>query len=162
MNEKDLKERKYREYINEHITNVRIAWLKYKDILCKKLNVNPYILSNNIDKHDHTKYSEEEFEGYRQYFYPCSDEEPNEELFNLAWKHHYKNSPHHPEYWVDEDNKYIKDMEPIYIAEMLLDWEAMSMKFGGTTYDYYMKEKDNKPFSDNTRKLIEKVIDIFK
>lgn len=162
MSEKDLKERKYREYIDEHIANVRIAWLKYKDILCEKLNINPYTLSNNINNHDHTKYSEEEFEGYRQYFHPCSDEEPNEELFNLAWKHHYKNSPHHPEYWVNEDNNSIRDMEPIYIAEMLLDWEAMSMKFGENTYDYYIKEKDNKPFSDNTRKLIEQVIDIFK
>lgn len=158
----NLRECMYREYITEHISNVRIVYLKYGDKLCKILNINPYILVDNINKHDHSKYSEEEFEGYRQYFHPCSDEIPDEKIFELAWKHHYKNNPHHPEYWVDEINNTYKDMEPIYIAEMLLDWEAMSMKFGGNTYEYYMKEKDNKPFSDGTKKIIEKAIDIFK
>lgn len=162
MSEKELKESNYRNYINNHISNVKIAFIKYGKILAKEFNINYNTLSDHINNHDHTKYSEEEFEGYRQYFHPCSDETPNKELFDLAWRHHYKNSPHHPEYWVDEDNNIIIDMEPIYIAEMLLDWEAMSMYFNNNTYDYYMKEKDNKPLSENTKKFIEKVINIFK
>ena len=36
----------------------------------------------------------------------------------------------------------IKDMPNIYIAEMLCDWEAMSIKFNDSTYEYYKKERD--------------------
>lgn len=161
MEEKALKQKEYVEYISEHISNVHLAFLKYGKTLCEKLNISLSKLSNNIDIHDKSKYSEEEFEPYRQWFHSCSYEERDEKAFNKAWEHHYKFNRHHPQYWVDEDGN-IKDMDKIFIAEMLLDWEAMSMKFGGTTYEYYLKEKDKKPFSDNTKKIIESVIEIFK
>lgn len=157
-----LKEKEYKSYILEHIVNINTARIEYGDRLCEILHISPFKLVLPIMVHDKSKWSEEEFDSYRQYFYPCSDEEPNKEIFDIAWKHHYQNNPHHPEYWVDEDSGIIKDMPPIYIAEMLLDWEAMSIKFNNNTYDYYMKEKDNKPFSENTRKIIDEIITIFK
>lgn len=162
MIEKQLKEKEYTNYINEHIMNIRLAYIKYGEILCKKLNISNHQLLLNINKHDQSKYSEKEFDSYRQYFYPCSNETKNEELFNKAWEHHYKENPHHPEYWIDDDSNTINDMPNIYITEMLLDWEAMSMKFNNNTYDYYMKNKDSKPFTIKTKKIIDSVIDIFK
>lgn len=161
--EKDLKEKEYLTYIHEHISNVKIASIKYGPQLCELLNVSHIQLMMNITNHDQSKYSPEEFDGYRQYFYTCSNEEKNKELFDQAWIYHQNHNPHHPEYWIDRsEDGTIKDMPPLYIAEMLLDWEAMSMKFNNTTYDYYMKNKDKKPFSENTKKFIDKVIHIFK
>lgn len=158
--EKELKEKEYLNYIEEHISNVKIAYMHYSEQLCRALNISNKDLFINVSKHDQSKYSEEEFDAYRQYFHTCSNEKKDKELFDKAWVHHYINNPHHPEYWVDMHG-YVRDMKPIYIAEMLLDWEAMSMKFGGSTYDYYMKEKDNKPFSDNTKKILDEIITIF-
>lgn len=160
MIERDVKEQEYLEYINEHISNIKLAHKKYGEELCNLLKINKLELAVNIAIHDASKYSLEEFDAYRLYFYPCSDEEKDKELFNKAWKHHYTINKHHPEYWVDGDN--IKDMPNLYIAEMLLDWEAMSMKFGSNTYEYYKKERDIKPFSDTTKKTIDQIINIFK
>lgn len=156
MTELEQKENEYQKYINEHIRNVNLAFEKYKFKLCKALNVSVYSLGENIQKHDLSKFSDEEFNPYRNWFYPCLNEEKNKESFDKAWEHHYLNNPHHPQYWVREN--YIEDMPPIYLAEMLIDWEAMSMKFGGNTYDYYLKERNKKPFSENTKKILDKVV----
>lgn len=162
MEEKKLKEKEYLNYINGHIMNIRTAYIKYSEKLCKALNISERELMCNVTIHDQSKYFEEEFEGYRQYFYPCSNEKKDEKIFNDAWEHHYNINKHHPEFWVNEYTNEPEDMPIIYIAEMLLDWEAMSMKFGDNTYEYYMKNRDKKPFSDNTKKIIDSVIDIFK
>ena len=74
--------------------------------------------------------------------------------FSEAWLHHKGHNPHHPEYWIDRETNEPKDMPDIYIAEMLLDWAGMGIKFGDTAYEYYMKERDNKPLSENTKKKI--------
>ena len=161
MGELQLKENEYRAYIKEHVANIHAAFLKYGKELCSLIFETPGALYTRVIKHDDSKYCNIEFDAYRQYFYPCSDEEPNEEEFNNAWKHHYRNNDHHPEYWIDDDGT-IKDMPPICVAEMLLDWEAMSMKFNGSTYEYYLKEKDVKPFSENTKKLLAELITVFK
>lgn len=162
MKEKEIKEKEYLEYINEHIRNVRIACTKYGERLAKTLNISERELNAIAARHDESKYYEEEFEGYRQWFFPCSNETKDKKLFDKAWEHHYTVNKHHPEFWMDTYNNEPEDMPPIYIAEMLLDWEAMSMKFNNNTYDYYMKEKDKKPFSENTKKILDEVIDIFK
>lgn len=156
-NEKLLKEKEYLSYINEHIANVRLAFEKYGKQLCELLNIKYYNLLTNVRHHDESKYTDAEFEGYRQYFYPCSDEEKNKELFDMAWVHHQNYNAHHPEYWIDRSTNEIKDMPPLYIAEMLLDWEAMSMKFNGNTYDYYIKNRDKKPLSENTKLILDKI-----
>lgn len=151
IRELERKEKEYIKYIEEHIANVKIAHQKYGNKLCKILNIAPIILSYKINEHDKSKYSEEEFNGYRQWFYPCSFEHRNEELFNKAWEHHYMYNQHHPEYWNI-------DMPPIAIAEMILDWEAMSMKFGGNTYDYYIKNRDTKSFTEKDKKILDIVL----
>lgn len=149
------KNKEYQDYIDEHINFVKAAAIGYGEKLCKALGITWLELSKAIKLHDKSKYSVEEFEGYRQWFYPCSYETKNKDLFDKAWEHHYTHNKHHPEYWKGED------MTPLAIAEMLLDWEAMSMKFNTNTYEYYQKERDNKELSENTKKIIDQVIHIF-
>lgn len=160
MSELELKEQEYMDYIEEHIANVKSAFYKYGNTLCEKLNISKFELEKNIYKHDLSKFSEDEFDAYRNYFFPCNGEERNDKAFELAWEHHYKNNPHHPEYWIH--NNQIEDMPNIYIAEMLCDWEAMSMKFKNNTYDYYIKERNKKPFSEHTKKVLDDIVEIFK
>lgn len=146
----------YKLYINEHILNVKKAFDVYNKVLCEHFSIDSNKLLKNILVHDASKFSKIEFEGYRQYFYPVKNDKRDENKFNIAWKHHYTNNPHHPEYWMG------KDMDDIYIVEMLLDWEAMSIKFKSNTYDYYIKERDKKNLSENTKNKIDKIIEIFK
>ena len=160
MNNEENKEIEYEQYISNHLHNVRLAFEKYKFKLCSALNISINSLEENINRHDQSKYSDEEFDGYRQWFYPYDNEEKNKKQFDGAWEHHYKNNPHHPEYWIRDG--YIEDMPPIYIAEMLLDWESMSMHFGNDIRDYYRSERNKKPFSENTKKIIDSIIyDVF-
>lgn len=156
MTELELKEKEYLDYINEHISNVKMVYINYGEELCKLLNVSKFSLGENIDRHDASKFSDEEFDAYRNWFHTCSDEEKDKEAFDKAWHHHYTNNPHHPQYWDRGD--YIEDMPRIFIAEMLCDWHAMSIKFNDNTYKYYLKERDKKPFSENTKKILDVVI----
>lgn len=148
----------YKNYIDEHIENVKLAHLRYGDDLCVLLDLAPLRLAINVSNHDKSKYEPEEFDAYRQWFYPTGNR--NKELFDKAWEHHYTVNSHHPEYWVKDGTP--MDMDKYAIAEMLLDWAAMAIKFGGTAYTYYEKERDKKPFSENTKKTIDNIIYIFK
>lgn len=155
----------YYNYIQEHIKNVREAFETYGNILCNKLEVSEVDLGSNVDRHDLSKFSEEEFIGYRKRFYPIKGEFYIEDIFNKAWFHHIKKNPHHPEYWsyADDDSKIIiTTMEPIYIAEMLLDWSAMGKKFNDTPYKYWIEKGDTKPFNPVTRKLVNEIVPLFK
>ena len=168
--EKNDKSAQYKSYIDEHIDNFNMARRLYLfDIVEFLQNLSE---SNSIEglfctrtmgiqvgliKHDASKYSVEEFEGYRQYFYPIDDMEKNIDVFNDAWKHHYSNNRHHWEYWLsanladrilrdgkvhrkdirsDED---VFDMHLISLIEMVLDWIAMGIKFNNPPRDFYNK-----------------------
>jgi hypothetical protein len=155
---------KYKDYIKEHIQNVKDCFEMYENQLCRVLKVDNYELKENILVHDNSKFSIPEFEAYRQYFYPKKGEEKDKDVFNFGWLLHENKNPHHPEFWVLRDGKknITLDMPDIYIAEMLLDWAAMGIKFNDTAYSYYQKSGADKPFSDNTIKKVESVIEIFK
>lgn len=157
-------EEQYKNYIAEHVGNVKLANEQYGKALCIILGVNPKDVNDLVAKHDQSKFLDGEFDSYRQFFYPEDGEEKNKQLFDLGWLFHQNRNPHHPEFWIlrDGHNIRIMDMPKKYIVEMLLDWAAMGYKFKDTAYNYYQKEGSKKPFSDNTRKLVESVIDILK
>lgn len=118
----------YKAYIAEHKANVQIAYdLMIDDIVERFAGTNIIKLKRRIKEHDLSKYSTEEFEPYRQKFFPCEGETPNEELFKKAWEHHYQVNDHHPEYWI-KDGK-VQEMSTYALIEMLCDWVAMSIKF---------------------------------
>ena len=99
-------------------------------------------LEKNIQQHDQSKYSSEEFNGYRKRFYPINDAEKfnSKAEFSKAWEHHKLHNPHHWEspQWYDSHRKMaIKAMQPVYVYEMVCDWQAMSLKLGGNCLKYY-------------------------
>lgn len=178
-----LKQDQYRTYIGDHISNVRLAWDNIKKSqtcmhvidLHRKLVVNPqeelinniniaagaipqnYMISHLIEIHDLSKYSDDEFEGYRQYFYPVDGEEKNENEMNKSFEHHYMNNPHHPEFWT---NFKLQEYIPVnYIVEMACDWIAMSI-FNGkqNALDWYNSSDKKKMLGKAQANLIEELL----
>ena len=150
-------ERDYVEYIGKHIANVRKSYEAREKFIALALDLSMEEreeLKNRILIHDKSKYSKEEFEGYRQWFYPAPGETKDKSKFDIAWKHHYEHNDHHPEYWKG------KDMPKVAIAEMICDWEAMSRNFGGNPLEYFNRDKENKKksMSENTFRIIEKAL----
>jgi hypothetical protein len=146
----------YKKYILDHKKRVKkfADWLKENlPELFEEIDIE--IFDDMIDEHDDSKFSEEEFEAYAQYFYGTKD---NDLEFNEAWKHHWINNEHHPEFWLGEDMPYI------YILEMICDWGSFSIDKGDLSElidFYYNKARDDeeKMLSDNTKLYIEEILD---
>lgn len=144
-----------RKYILEHKANVS----KFADWLKENLpelfeNIDLELFDEMIEEHDDSKFSEEEFEPYAQKWF--GDKKKTLE-YEEAWKHHWMNNEHHPEFWLGED------MPLIYILEMICDWGSFSMKSGNIkelSDFYYNKAKDDeeKNLSDNTKAIIEEIL----
>lgn len=130
-----IKEDEYTNYIEEHRDRVKFAW----NNIVKKLPFNDdeelndvdfyNQLEENIEHHDENKFDSDIFQAYRKYFYPINQEEYNEskEEFKKYANVHQKSSPHHWEYWLDDENKNfkenlnVKDVKMAYY-EMFADW----------------------------------------
>lgn len=179
-------------YIFEHQKNVLIAYIKlFTPTNIEKLK-NRGIINDNIleelaqelIEHDASKFSPEEFEFYRRRFFPTKDEKNNsdegksiEDTFEIAWRHHYLNNPHHPEYWrwvlpgsTKKSPNYSNTrlpqgtpMDIVSILHMICDWEAMSVKFGSDTLEWYNSERANdekEAMHPETRKKLEEILSI--
>lgn len=157
----EQKEQEYLAYINEHILNVQKAFELYL-LLFDCDNTSPYniILKHNIKKHDQSKFGIEEFDAYRRHFHSIDETEKEESKddFEKAWEHHYSVNKHHSEYWFDENGN-PKEMNHMYVIEMICDWIAMSIKFCGNPYEWYKENVDSKiKLHDNTKKLVESLL----
>lgn len=162
------KDTEYTNYIEEHINNVKLMFDKYNKFLINLLpNIDMIRLRDNVMAHDKSKYSKEEFFAYRNRFFPKEGEVFDEESFDIAWSHHIMNNKHHWNHWVvvsDVENDQIKitclDMDDTSIAEMLLDWFAMSKKFNSKTIDWYRSQCEDKKIllSENTKIKVERVL----
>lgn len=156
---KQGKEVENRAYIEEHINKVKKAWIIMKgksdilnyinDISHNRVTID--IIDSFIDKHDLSKYSEEEFDAYRKNFFPIdkAEKKENEADFKLALQHHYDNNRHHWQYW--SERNLINEMPLECVIEMLCDHIAMGMKFGNTALEYYEKNKNNMVIGDKQR-----------
>lgn len=162
-NDLELKREKYLEYIKEHKQNVIECFNKYADILHEFLDCDIDILKNNVDKHDDSKFSFEERENYRQFFFPMNSETKDKNKMNYGWLNHIHSNKHHWNYWVivDSDGITALDIPVEYIAEMLLDWAAMGIKFNNSAKDFYKNNVDKMVLSPNTLVLIDRIIDQF-
>ena len=146
----------YKNYIIEHKDQVRqfAEWLRGK---LPELfeNIDLDLFNEMIQEHDDSKFSEEEFEPYAQRWH--GDKVKTLE-YEEAWKHHWANNEHHPEFWLGEDMPYI------YILEMLCDWGSFSIKSGNMkelSDFYYSKARDDeeKNLSKNTKIIIEETLE---
>lgn len=161
MNEND---KKYREYITEHIYNVSKVWDRVKYKIKRQSTIELFhALDMRMYHHDVSKWELEEFEGYRQFFYPEKDAIRDKESFDIAWFHHIQHNRHHWNYWVIVDDKGVRSvpMPEIYVIEMLCDWGAMSLKFGDTPRQFYDNNKSKFVLHEKTIEIIERWIDIF-
>ena len=154
------KELEYNIYLDTHRANVKYAYIKYLNVLIEALGLS----ENDVDKldlrvenHDKSKYSYEEYDGYRAHFFPIDEEKGfADSAFENAWRHHYQYNDHHWEYY-----KTIYgccEIPKPALAELILDWIAMSMNPSSKAYDYYEKNKDKIKLNAETRKLLEKAL----
>jgi len=166
---------KYKEYLNyleEHLNNVEISYQVIKDV-CRDMSFMKDkrmldILDDEINYHDVSKLSDEEFNSYRMRFFPTKSEKSGmsglvEMLFKKAWKHHVKNNPHHNENWLEEYEDSLFSDKPndwqIDCVHMIVDWMAMGIKFNDTAKDYYENNQDKLAFPDEVVDFIYKVFD---
>lgn len=98
--------------------------------------------------HDLSKFSGSEFWSYAGYFY--KDKEKYKHRFEMAWRHHYFNNKHHCQHWLNIKGEPM-DIPDKYIEQMIIDWEAMGLKFGDTAKEYYLDNKEDILLSPRTR-----------
>jgi len=132
----------YLKYVLEHKKNV------FKTCWKRKLYLHAIT-------HDLSKFSPQEFIPYARYFFINKEEFKQD--FDKAWEHHYKNNPHHWDYWLDE--KGVPQSIPNqYLQQMIADWEAMSLKFGGSAQEYYLNNYNKIKLECNTRIILEMML----
>lgn len=141
------KTREYLDYIEEHVLNVKRAWeelkLKCKDMRFVWDDFYYFSIDAEIEHHDLSKMSEQEFIQYRKAFYPTeAEKEKGEYDMSAAWEHHKKYNPHHWENWTTIQNRQHPNDWEVHCVCMVCDWMAMGYKFGDTAKAYYEKNKD--------------------
>ena len=153
---------KYKEYLTGHIGNVA----KALEVLAT-LDI-PYVtehideLREIVKEHDASKYEEPEWSAYLHHFYPTNDEEAMmEEEFENACKHHIRANKHHWNYWCDEDNNLIEDIDEeeykLYIIERICDWLSMAAQHDEGPTEYWNANKDYIVQPDYARELCDKI-----
>ena len=161
----------YVKYIKEHKARVIDAWNEIQ-IKCQNQPfvtdkyINWYI-SNLVNHHDDSKFDDIEFEPYRKYFYPTTEETDKEQIqkeYDEAWIHHYTNNPHHWEYWCmydqDKERNSLSFIRQAYHVEMMCDWMAMSQFENNTVPDWYINNQNKIVMNDDDKQFTEMLIDI--
>lgn len=137
------KTREYLDYIEEHVLNVRRAWQEIQE-KCKDMNIvyDDFLynwLGDEVERHDLSKMSEQEFVQYRKAFYPATPEHKYD--MSDAWEHHKKHNPHHWANWTKKEYYHPNEWS-VHCTHMVIDWMAMGYKFGDTVQEYYEKNRD--------------------
>lgn len=175
--EKNKKQKEYLDYINKHILNVQRIYVKFFLPLLEKDNLSTFLSDQEIKEainrasvsvadHDLSKYGDEEFDGYREKYYPTATEradpdyeQKSKERFQKAWDHHSKTNWHHQNYWIDDTTGTIKDMNLEAIIEMLCDWMSFDFDVDKTIEWYNTKAyMEKKMMSENTKRIVEEFL----
>jgi hypothetical protein len=134
-------------------------WLKDHNIIKEDI-------LDQLNLHDASKYTDEEYKAYDDYFYGIKTKKVKND-FDYAWLHHIHQNPHHWQHWVlinDEDGTYALEMPENYVIEMISDWWSFSHKTGNLSeiFEWYKSHKKNMILHENTRKLVEEILDKIK
>lgn len=133
------KTREYLDYLEEHLNNVAKAFQEVSEA-CDGMawvgdDLTWHTLRREVEYHDMSKFSKEEFTQYRGKFFSVDDELHDTQLldmnFDNAWDNHKHKNHHHWETASKETD----------IVHMIVDWTSMSYKFGGSAQEYYEKNK---------------------
>lgn len=157
----------YNNYLNEHIRNVikGFEWMRQNIPEIFK-DVSENMMFPQINAHDDSKWSEEEYEAYDNYFYGNKTKEV-EEAFDLAWLHHQHNNPHHWQHWLlqeDDGGKKALEMPKEYVIEMIADWWTFSWKKNNLKeiFDWYANNKKKMILHPNTLEFAEKILTLLR
>lgn len=135
-------------YICEHKKNVMKSYKVFKDKLPDHSFMKQRLFFRCLF-HDMSKFGFKEFFPYARVWKLNLKDKDSIRKYNDAWIHHYRKNKHHPEYWD------LRDMDLISIAEMMCDWNAMSIKFNDTPQLFYYKNVDRISISRTTRQHVE-------
>lgn len=157
----------YYQYLENHISNVQEAW---HSILRPQLeDVDPEVIQKVdvlVRDHDKSKYRDDEFCAYCDYFYPSEKFPKDEKAFDEAWLLHQRRNPHHYQYWIlirDSGTISPQDIPLEYILEMLCDWHSFSaVDPESSAYNWWTKNKSKMMLSPESRKLVEKYVKLLK
>ncbi|MGL4801898.1 MAG: DUF5662 family protein [Cetobacterium sp.] len=75
--------------------------------------------------------------------------------FDIAWVKHYKRNKHHWNHYYNTLFKKSRHMQREYIMQMICDWEAMALKFGDTSQEFYLNNYNKIELTDNSRLILE-------
>jgi hypothetical protein len=131
--------RKYLDYVEEHLLNIRQSWNLLQET-CRDMRFiwNDLFynsIGTRICEHDISKLGADELTQYRDWFFPVG-EKCDESVFQKAWEHHKAHNPHHWENWTARDFYHPSEWE-VHCVCMVVDWMAMGLKFGDTAQSYY-------------------------
>ena len=136
----------YYQYLIDHIGGVQKSWEQFlKPVIMKSCPEELEACERAIASHDASKYEDDEFNAYCNYFYPCEGFEKDQNAFDLAWLIHQHRNPHHWQHWVlmrDSGEKQPLDMPIPEIVNMVADWHSFSKKDPkSTAAAWYEKNK---------------------
>ena len=162
----ESKEDEYRKYLSQHKKDIWNAWRELKLKLNDEYWIDDYVwfeLQQRVSVHDQSKYNENEFGKYRQYFYPVFNEDKSKSSFEIGLACHINKNDHHWNHWVltDVNGTRAISMPEVCVIEMLLDWKAMSYTTGKGVLDYYNENKSNFLLHKDTVALIDFWIKVF-
>ena len=160
---------KYNEYLTNHISAVKTAFdwlLEYLPAIFEGYDAD-YVGSHFIKTHDRSKYSEEEYDAYCEYFYGDEKTDEVKEDFDKAWLHHQHNNPHHWQHWLlQKDNG---GVEPLampfnYVIEMICDWWSFSWNNDNLyeIFDWYKKQQSDMVLHPETEEQVTHILDLIK
>ncbi len=144
--------RKYLDYLEEHLNNVAKAFSE----LSEACNGKEYWVGDDftwwtfkaeVEAHDLSKFSKEEFVQYRDNFFHVCDEDKESSNFHVAWENHKDKNHHHhetAEHYID-------------IVHMVIDWIAMSYKFGDNPRDFYNKTKPSMNIDEKLHQYVDEL-----
>lgn len=168
--------KEYNDYIDLHTSNVKKAFEENFLPFYPNLSESQIAeLKIQIDHHDESKWSDEEYDAYVDKFYPDGTKSEDEihDNFAYAWLHHLHNNPHHPQYWFlrndkDHDEDRMLDMPFNYIVEMLCDWGSFvfmneekkpGVNPNSTAHNWFTTHGDGFGFSENTLNTIKDILE---
>lgn len=156
----------YEAYIKQHKTNVGngFDWLIINLPELFSEFDSDYI-GSVVAQHDASKYDEEEFDAYAEYFYGDSKTKEIEEAFDLAWLHHQNCNKHHWQYWVLQKDSGATIPQPMpyeYIIEMICDWWSFSWKSDDLfeIFDWYKSHKSTMKLHKDAQQSVEDILDL--
>lgn len=157
------KENAYYKYIEKHRNFIMQAYLEM--LTCPTvLSLGEKVLEElkkRIVLHDLSKYSKQEFDAYRKYYYPINkkEKENSKENFDAAWLHHWSTNPHHWQYRQNKTN-FSKDNlnDIVNVLENICDWLAMGYNFNNRPYQYYEENKNQIKLCPEEKKFLEYII----